>query len=250
MPRSALDRARDLWAGLAGSPVTFPANGDVKVVVSPGSSLCPPGWTGVVTLGGAILATVPDTGLAEPVRRALLDLGDTGLAAPARRTLPDLGDAGLARLPGLLPVLDVLGPATLAYLDTGDFVPAPATAGVDRLPADHPAIRALLASVPAEEADESGLEEISSAAYAVREGRDVLAAAGFRPWLDMAAHVSVLTAPRCRGRGLARLAASAAVADALAIGLLPQWRARPEPSRRVARALGFREHGAQISIRL
>jgi hypothetical protein len=33
-------------------------------------------------------------------------------------------------------------------------------------------------------------------------------------------------------------------------GLLPQWRARPEPSRRVARALGFRELGAQLSIRL
>ncbi|MEV4579826.1 GNAT family N-acetyltransferase [Nonomuraea jabiensis] len=234
MPRSALDRARDLWAGLAGVPVTFPANGDVKVVVSPGSSLCPPGWTGVVALGGAILATVPDAALAEPVRSAL----------------PDPGDTGLARIPELLPVLDVLGPATLAYLDAGDFVPAPATAEVDRLPADHPAIRALLESVPEEEADESGLEEITSAAYAVRDGGDILAAAGFRPWLDTAAHVSVLTASRCRGRGLARLAASAAVADALTLGLLPQWRARPEPSRRVARALGFLEHGAQISIRL
>ncbi|MFI9846780.1 GNAT family N-acetyltransferase [Nonomuraea sp. NPDC051941] len=231
MPRSALDRARDLWAALTGTPVTFPASGDVKVVVSPGSSLCPPGWTGVVALGGAILATVPGAGLAEPVRSALLNLGD----------------AGLARLPDLLPVLDVLGPATLAYLDAGDFVAAPPVA--ERLPADHPAILALLESVPQEEADESGLEEIASA-YAVREGGDVLAAAGFRPWLDAAAHVSVLTAPRWRGRGLARLAASAAVADALAIGLLPQWRARPEPSRRVARALGFREHGAQISIRL
>ncbi|MFI6731316.1 GNAT family N-acetyltransferase [Nonomuraea sp. NPDC050451] len=234
MPRNALDRARDLWAGLAGTPVTFPASGDVNVVVSPGSSLCPPGWTGVVALGGAILATVPDAGLAEPVRSAL----------------PDLGHTDLARLPERLPVLHVLGPATLAYLDAGDFVAAPATAEVERLPADHPAIRALLASVPEEDADESGLEEIASAACAVREGGDVVAAAGFRPWLDTAAHVSVLTAPRCRGRGLARLAASAAVADALAIGLLPQWRARPEQSRRVARALGFREHGAQISIRL
>ncbi|MEU6779434.1 GNAT family N-acetyltransferase [Nonomuraea angiospora] len=234
MPRSALDRARDLWAGLTGTPVAFPANGDVQVVVSPGSSLCPPGWTGVVALGGGILATVPGAGLAEPVRNAL----------------PGLGDAGLARLPELLPVLDVLGPATLAYLDAGDFVAAPSVAEVERLPADHPAIRALLESVPEEEADESGLEEIASAAYAVRGGGDVLAAAGFRPWVDTAAHMSVLTAPRWRGRGLARLAASAAVADALAIGLLPQWRARPEPSRRVARALGFREHGAQISVRL
>ncbi|WP_220505371.1 hypothetical protein [Microbispora sp. H10830] len=44
------------------------------------------------------------------------------------------------------------------------------------------------------------------------------------------------------------MVASAAAADALADGLLPQWRARPEPSRRVARALGFRDTGAQISL--
>jgi RimJ/RimL family protein N-acetyltransferase len=60
----------------------------------------------------------------------------------------------------------------------------------------------------------------------------------------------VLTAPAYRGRGLARIAASAAVADAFAAGLLPQWRARPAESRRVALALGFTELGAQLSFRL
>ncbi|MEV7804091.1 hypothetical protein AB0O28_14175 [Microbispora sp. NPDC088329] len=38
------------------------------------------------------------------------------------------------------------------------------------------------------------------------------------------------------------------MADALADGLLPQWRARQEPSRRVAQVLGFREAGAQVSL--
>ncbi|MGW0198252.1 hypothetical protein [Nonomuraea sp. NPDC003201] len=107
MPRSAPDRARDLWAALAGTPVTFPASGDA-----------------------------------------------------------------------------------------GDFVAAPPVA--ERLPADHPAIRALLESVPEEEADESGLEEIASAAYAVREGGDVLAAAGFRPWLDAAAPARSASASTAR----------------------------------------------------
>ncbi|WP_228011192.1 GNAT family N-acetyltransferase [Nonomuraea phyllanthi] len=105
-------------------------------------------------------------------------------------------------------------------------------------------------SVAEEDAEESGLAEVSSAAFVVREGGRAVAASGYRPWLEMAAHLSVLTAPGHRGRGLARRAASAAVADALAAGLLPQWRARPEPSRRVARALGFRQHGAQLSVRL
>ncbi|NUS16469.1 MAG: GCN5-related N-acetyltransferase, partial [Streptomyces sp.] len=43
-------------------------------------------------------------------------------------------------------------------------------------------------------------------------------------------------------------AASAAVAHALAAGLLPQWRARRVAPRRVATALGFRELGAQFSV--
>ena len=64
------------------------------------------------------------------------------------------------------------------------------------------------------------------------------------------AHLSVLTAAAARGRGLARATASAAAAHAIAEGRLPQWRARPEASRRVALALGFRELGSQVSIRL
>ena len=77
-----------------------------------------------------------------------------------------------------------------------------------------------------------------------------MAAAGYRDWPCGAAHVSVLTAAAVRGRGLARTAASAAVAHAIAEGNLPQWRARPVASRRVARTLGFRGLGAQVSIRL
>ncbi len=72
MSRNSLDRARRLWAALARVPVTFPGPGDVAVVVSPESWMCPPGWAGVVTLDGAALVTVPDTDLAEPLRDALL----------------------------------------------------------------------------------------------------------------------------------------------------------------------------------
>ncbi|MFC4901638.1 GNAT family N-acetyltransferase [Streptosporangium amethystogenes subsp. fukuiense] len=209
----------------------------MSVVVSPGSWLCPPRWTGVVALDGAILATVPGSELVEPLRDLLLD--QVGRA-----------DIDLAQVPAELPALDVLGPATLAYLAAGDFSAVHADTEVEALPAGHPDVRALLASVNGRDADESGLEEIASAAFVVRGGSSVIAAAGYRPWLDTAAHLSVLTVPECRGRGLARAVASAAVADALGNRLLPQWRARPEPSRRVARALGFRELGSQISVRL
>ncbi|WP_426502407.1 GNAT family N-acetyltransferase [Dactylosporangium sp. McL0621] len=84
----------------------------------------------------------------------------------------------------------------------------------------------------------------------MRTATEVVAAAGFQAWPGDTAHLSVLTAPEQRGRGLARVVATAAVADALRSDLLPQWRARPEASRRVARALGFRELGSQLSIHL
>jgi hypothetical protein len=58
-------------------------------------------------------------------------------------------------------------------------------------------------------------------------------------------------AARCRRAHrayLLRVVTSAVIA--IQAGKLPQWRARPQPSRRVALALGFRELGSQVSIRL
>jgi RimJ/RimL family protein N-acetyltransferase len=92
--------------------------------------------------------------------------------------------------------------------------------------------------------------DITSSAFVVRAGTGVVAAAGYRAWPASTAHLSVLTAVEHRGRGLARVVATSAVREALAADLLPQWRARPEASRRAARALGFDELGSQLSIRL
>jgi GNAT superfamily N-acetyltransferase len=183
-----------------------------------------------------VIATAPDDDTAEIVQRVLGDLPATAMTDPAV-------------VGGRLPVTEVLGPATLAYCDVASFRPVGSSA-VEMVPAGHTDVGALLASAPAEDAGESGLAEITSAAFVVRTGPDVIAAAGYRTWPNSTAHVSVLIAPAERRRGLARVVAAAAVAHALDVGLLPQWRARPEASRRVARALGFRELGSQLSIRL
>ncbi|MET8006916.1 GNAT family N-acetyltransferase [Nonomuraea glycinis] len=263
-----LERARRLWVDLARVPGGFPEPGQVRVVVSAGSRLCPDGWAGVVAVGGAVLATVPDEDSAALLRAALTGLGDHGLGdhglgdhggAPlgltgsegrdgAPRWLIGLGDLG--GLPRALAVEDVLGPASLAYVDAGGFVAVHGGVAVERLPAGDVRVRELLDASDPAEAGESGLREIVSDAFVVREGLEVVAVAGYRPWLDTAAHVSVLTAAGRRGEGLAKVVASAAVADALERGLLPQWRARPEASRRVARALGFDEVGGQVSVKL
>lgn len=254
--RALLIRARGLWETLAAAPVSFTspseptgpagateASGPTDptgptVVVSPTSALCPPTWAGIVVLGGAAIATAPTESAALVLRRALASVPVASL------TRPEIVEA-------VLPLADVLGPATLAYLSSAEFRPASHPQGtVETMTSADPYVQGLLRSAEPGDLAESGMEEITSPAFVVREGTDVVAAAGYRAWPAETAHVCVLTHPRWRGRRLARHTSSAAVAHALTAGLLPQWRARPPASRRVARSLGFRELGSQLSIRL
>jgi len=71
-------------------------------------------------------------------------------------------------------------------------------------------------------------------------------------WYGIAGHIGVVTRPDRRGRGQGRVAAGAAALDALARGLLPQWRARigNHASQRVADRLGFVTIGIQLFVRL
>jgi GNAT superfamily N-acetyltransferase len=216
-----LKTVREVWAGLAGVPVSF---GD-PVVVSPESLLCPPGWAGVVVIGDAAIVTAPSARAASVMRETLAGLPVVDWTAPET-----------------WPAAEVLGPATLAYCSR---LSVPSSPGISR--GD---VADLVASVSEDEAGEAGLDEITSEAFVIRSEGRVVAAAGYRLWPGDVAHLSVLTAPSHRGRGLAKQVAAAATADALEAGLLPQWRARPEPSRQVARALGFIELGAQLSVRL
>ncbi|MGF1428209.1 GNAT family N-acetyltransferase [Kitasatospora sp. LaBMicrA B282] len=218
------------WLHLAKAPAgtELPA-----VLVSPDSGLCPPGWVGVVVLDGRPLITAPDQPGAARIR-----------SVPAGTAPLDLGAA--------LGATRVLGPAALAYLEPAAFRPdggAEPAGVVTELRPRHPEVRGLIARVAPDDANEAGLDEITSSAFTVLDpaGR-VLAATGYRTWPGGIAHLCVLADPAHRGRGLARTTASAAAAHALAAGLLPQWRARVPASRRVAERLGFRELGAQFTF--
>jgi GNAT acetyltransferase-like protein len=246
-PAALTARARELWEFLAvdwagGEAGTAAARGTgfapaLRVIVSPGSALCPPGWAGIVVLGDAALATAPDAGTSRLVEEAL---GDVPAAS--------LTDAYVLR--NRLPIAEILGPSSLAYLNSAEFRPQPGTAAITPLDLDDPVFRQFVLAADPEEVEESGMQEITTPAFAVCEQGQVVAAAGYRDWPRGTAHLSVLTAAASRGRGLGRAAASAAVARAIADDRLPQWRARPMASRRVARALGFRELGLQVCIRL
>lgn len=232
-----LARARGLWEDLARVPVSFAPKGGVNVVVSPESGLCPVGWVGVVALGGSALVTVPSESAAVLVRDALTRL-------PAEAAV----DAASVR--EVLPVARLLGPAALSYVSPEGFRPVAASSTVEQLPSHHPALRSLEKTAGHEDAGEASLDEMTSPAFVVREHGKAVAAAGYQAWPRRTAHISVLTAPDVRGRGLARVTGSATVTHALAAGLLPQWRARTPASRRVAAALGFEELGAQLSIEI
>jgi GNAT acetyltransferase len=236
MPASVLTaRARAVWENLAGTHVTFAPT--VRVAVSPKSSLCPPGWAGLVVIDGAAIATAPDRSAAQAMQRAL-------------STAPAITVADVQVLSGSLDIADLLGPATLGYLNHASFRPhhGPSVIGLPDI--RQPELQGFLSRVDAEDLAESGIEQITSPAFVIREDGEVTAAAGYRDWPGQVAHLSVLTSAHARGRGLARSAASMAVSDALGRNKLPQWRARPEPSRRIARRLGFTELGFQVSIRL
>jgi RimJ/RimL family protein N-acetyltransferase len=235
MPTDTIfERTHRVWTVLA-SRQEIPDPPPVAVFVSPRSLICPPDWVGIVTLDTSVVAAAPTESVAAQLRSMLTDL------SPADRTSPD-------RLRTLLPVAEVMGPATLAYCGDADFRPAARPA--EPVPFEDPELGTLIAAASAEDLGESALSDITSTAYVVRDHGRVVAAAGYRRWVDEIAHLSVFALPEVRGRGFAKAAAGAAVADALDAGLLPQWRARPEASRMVAVALGFREVGAQISLRL
>ena len=236
MPLSALTpRARTVWEGLAGVTVAFAPV--VRVVVSPRSRLCPPGWAGLVVIAGAAIATAPDEDTRQTMQRAL---GSVPAASVADATV----------FGRKLVIADILGPAFLAYLDPPDFrltAGGAASTGVD---ISGLAFRRFLAETDTSDLAESGIAEITSPAFVIHEEDRIIAAAGYSEWPGQVAHLSVLTAAHARSRGLGSTVASAAVMHALGQDKLPQWRARPEASRRIARRLGFRELGAQVSIRL
>jgi RimJ/RimL family protein N-acetyltransferase len=199
--------------------------------------MCPPGWAGIVVIGDAVLATAPNPQAARRIEQAL-----SGLPTALLTSAEALGRS--------LPVAELLGPAALAYLDPVEF--RPQLGGFISTPVDldDPGFRQFLLAADPDDVEESGFGELTTPAFTIQEHGQVVAAAGYRDWPCGTAHLSVLAATAARGRGLARAAASAAVAHAIDNGRLPQWRARPEASRRVARALGFRELGAQVSLRL
>ncbi|WP_104180837.1 GNAT family N-acetyltransferase [Arthrobacter sp. B0490] len=106
------------------------------------------------------------------------------------------------------------------------------------------------------EADLGGVEHPFVLVDGRNEGGDAqpdpLAGAGYDIWEGILAHVAAITPPGERRKGYAGRVAAVAVEEAMAAGLVPQWRARTDntASQRTARRAGFVFAGTQTSVAL
>ncbi len=145
-----------------------------------------------------------------------------------------------------------LGEATLYFTDELPAAEVPDDVSVST---DIGTARTLEALCPPDDAADAGLSRCDRH-WVLVDGHErtstPLAGAGYSIWEGFLAHMTVIASPPNRGRGHARNIASVAVEEALASGLVPQWRARNgnATSHALARRLGFVPAGSQTSVLL
>jgi GNAT superfamily N-acetyltransferase len=230
-PPAVPPAARRLWQTLAREPTAL---ADSTTTIVRGSRyICPPGWTGVVRLGDAVL----------------IEAG--GADDDAIQVLQGLGDpSDPAAVVDALRPQQTRGPAELAYLPAGRDVGAAEGVG-DIAEVAIDAIGAWLASIPTEDVEESAVTRMERLLVLQADGR-IVGASGHVEWPADVAHLGVLIAPHARGAGFGARLAAAATRRALEHHLCPQWRAATwnVASRRIARRVGYVECGRQFSFRL
>ncbi|PPB48952.1 N-acetyltransferase [Arthrobacter pityocampae] len=115
-------------------------------------------------------------------------------------------------------------------------------------------VRELERRCPPDDVAEAGLSTVEHPFVLVDRDDPAapLAGAGYDIWQGILAHVTVITPPEERHKGYAGRVAAVAVEDAMAAGLVPQWRARTDntASQRTARRAGFAFAGTQTSVLL
>jgi GNAT superfamily N-acetyltransferase len=146
----------------------------------------------------------------------------------------------------------VVGPAAIRCADRGTFRPVSDDGSVRLLdPGDEPAVARLRAASPPLEWEHGGSEVVHPQAGAF-VGDDLVALAGYEVWGNRIAHISVITHPAHRGRGLGTAVVSRIAALALDRRLVPQFRTLETnaPSIAIAERLGFEPYARSLAVRL
>jgi GNAT superfamily N-acetyltransferase len=237
MDQQIAERIRQGWRAELGAPAAFRGTGR-HIHLQPAQDPARAGWIRVVALGDSACVSLPPSAFAR-----VQDLRQRDLDA-------DMTDPAIVvRVIG--PVEEVVGPATLAFLDP-TAVDIENDPRVTLVPAGHQSVRHLGAACGPQGAEESGIVEVESTVAVCQVAGRVVAASGYQVWHGQLGHLSVLVDPAFRGRGLGKAVAARAVEEVVHAGLVPQWRARGTlvASRQIARSLGFVELGRQANYRL
>ncbi|MCZ2402119.1 GNAT family N-acetyltransferase [Paenarthrobacter sp. Z7-10] len=141
-----------------------------------------------------------------------------------------------------------LGTAALYFADDLPLVQPSGDLSVSRDPAHALALQGLC---PPDDANEFGLPKLKHSYTVMLDGGPV-ACGAFTEWQGIVARLGVLVAPPRRGAGLGKLAGAIAAHEALASGLVLQWRADVSnaAANATAHSLGFLRAGTQTSVLL
>lgn len=214
-----LERVRSLWRELTTARSGF-AGEDLVYAATNSHRAAPDGWVAIVRLGRGVVVAGPD---------AQLDRIDRNTRQSTPTQL-----VSAAHIDEFVRPLHTLGPARLYYGAPAGHTPARSTLGP--LPVDDDRVQSVLADATDAERGESGVAATTSGVFvALADDATPAAAAGWTVWPHDVAHICVLTATAHRGTGAGLAAAHRALTEAVAAGLLPQWRSakattRPPPS--------------------
>jgi ribosomal protein S18 acetylase RimI-like enzyme len=237
---STLTRVDEYWADFFGC-TPGELRSERPVVVPHATELADYRGIYLQSFGGAPVASLPHD-LRERYAGIIATVASWGLQADDR----------WQRLPGLA-LAAVIGPAWIGYADAGTLRAPPAHGQVRSLAAaDKREIVALRDACSAGEWEQAGSPEEKAGHAGAFDGGVLAALAGYEVWGDRIAHLYVVTHPARRGRGHGRAAIHHAAAEAMARGLVPQYRTllSNEPSRAVAAALGFEPYATSLALRL
>ena len=183
------------------------------------------------------------------VPQNLLDSFHTQAAGWSRA---DALEEGWLRSHISLPIELVVGPAFVGYTDDGAFRPANHEDTRFLAPQDMTALADLKEACSALEWKHGGSQLGEQPVVGAFNRQCLVAAAGYKVWGGVIAHISVITHPQYRGQGYGKAVVSRVTADALSRGLVPQYQTLEAnmPSMAIGQALGFERYATTVAVRL